>query len=70
MNEIDMARAETIIELSNALLTAIRTVLKVHGDDPQLASVLAASLTMTIREVDHNAPGFIKHMYKMLEHEV
>ena len=70
MNELDMARAETIVELSRSLLETIKSNLKVHGNDPRLSSVLAASLTITIKEIDNMAPGFCKHMYMMLEQDV
>jgi hypothetical protein len=69
MNEMNMIRAETIVELSRSMMETIRSELKKHGDDPHLAAVLAAAYTMSIHEVDILAPGFTKLMSDMLKAE-
>jgi hypothetical protein len=69
MNELDMMRGETIVELSNEIITSVKKILLSHGPDPQLVAILAAGYTMSINEIEKQSPGFSKFMVKMLEKE-
>ena len=69
MNELEMARAETITELSNEFIKSMKKILLSHGPDPQLISILVAAYTMSIKEVEKQSPGFTHFMAKMLESE-
>jgi len=69
MNELDMMRGETIVELSNEIILAVKKILLSHGPDPQLVTILAAAMTMSINEIAKQSPGFDKFMVEMLENE-
>ena len=70
MNEIQQARVDTIVELSNALLRTTADSIKLHGDDPELDSVLTSAYTLTIRQLNNIAPGFREFMIHMLEADI
>jgi hypothetical protein len=69
MDELQRARVESIVELSNDLMEAIIKNAKFHGDDPHLTHIVSAALTLTIRDLDRLAPGFTELMYNMLSNE-
>jgi len=69
MDELQRARVESIVELSNDLMEAIIKNAKFHGDDPHLTHIVSAAITLTIRDLNRLAPGFTELMYNMLEHE-
>lgn len=69
MNELDMARVETVMELNNEFVTAIKKIVKSHGDDPRLAHIIASAYTMSINQIDSLSPGFNKFMIAMLTNE-
>ena len=69
MNEVQMARAETIVELSCSINDAIVEISKRHGNDPHLSAIVASALAMSINSIDKLSPGFNTFMVKMLEHE-
>ena len=67
MNELDMTRVETIVELNDAFNKAIVDITKMHGDDPRLPHMIASAYTMSINQIDKLSPGFTGFMIKMLE---
>lgn len=66
MDELQRARVESIVELSNDLMQAIIKNAKFHGDDPHLTHIVSAAITLTIRDLDRLAPGFVELMYHMM----
>jgi len=66
MDELRQARVESIVELSNDLMQAIIKNAKFHGDDPHLTHIVSAAITLTIRDLDRLAPGFVELMYHMM----
>ena len=70
MDELEFTRAETIIEISDKTKEIIVDTIKRHGDnDPHMPQLIAAALTLIIRDINKLAPGFTGLMGKMLEEE-
>lgn len=69
MNEqMDMARAEAICEISAAMAKAAGLALERHGNDPTARILLTAAVAMFIENIDREiAPGFKKVVAAMLE---
>jgi len=69
MDELQRMRAESIVELSEDITEVIVDMANKHGNDPELGPIIGAALTMSIRDIDKIAPGFIIFMLSMLEDE-
>lgn len=69
MDELNRARLESIVELSNDMLACIIDLAKTHGNDPMLTQIISSAITLTIRDLNKIAPGFTNHMKDMLEGE-
>lgn len=67
MDELQRARLESIIELSNDMLACIIDQAKTHGDDPYLAQIIGSAMVLTIRDINKISPGFDNFMYRMME---
>lgn len=69
MNELEMARIETIMELSDAFIKTTSDIATTYGDDPELAAILAAAYTMSIKRIEIVCPGFSNYVCTLLEDE-
>lgn len=63
----DVLRAETIVELANALLTMTRDIMQLHGEgQPQMSAMICAAYVMAIRDlekkIDKSIPGTISQI--------
>ena len=70
MDELHQLRVESIMELSEDITEVIVDMANKHGNDPELGPIIGAALTMTIRDINKIAPGFIVFMVSMLEDEL
>ena len=70
MNELELARVETVIEMKNEILKAIHKVGMNHGEnDPEMDSIIASAYTMSITSINKIYPEFVEFMIQMLELE-
>jgi len=70
VNELELARVETVIEMKNEILKAIHKVGMNHGEnDPEMDSIIASAYTMSITSINKIYPEFVEFMIQMLELE-
>lgn len=50
-DEMDQARVDAVVEISNALISTITKELKAHGPDPRNSDIIAASMALTIHKL-------------------
>lgn len=62
MNELEMDRIETIMELSDAFIKATSDIATTYGD-------VAAAYTMSIKRIEIVCPGFSEYICMLLENK-
>ena len=70
VNELELTRVETVVELKNEILKTIHRVGMAHGEnDPEIDSIIASAYTMSILSIAKIYPDFVEFMIQMLELE-
>ena len=62
VNELEMDRIETIMELSDAFIKATSDIATTYGD-------VAAAYTMSIKRIEIVCPGFSEYICMLLENK-
>lgn len=66
--DLELARAEAVMEVASALLTAAGSVMKRHGNDPYAGAVLSAGIALALNQIgsqiDPKIPATVRELLK------
>lgn len=69
MNELERSRVDAILEINEGIIVHINNIFKMHGEDPELSSILSAAFALSINQIDKISPGFTNFMIQLLSVE-
>lgn len=68
-DQMDQARVDAVVGISDAIISAIAKELKTHGPDPRNSDIIAAAMALAIVQLNSVDPSISYYIATIMTHE-